>query len=48
MKHTVEKKAMEVLAKVVKATAQKEADSACFLFSYQPKLPKQLKNKNQK
>ena len=36
------------LPKVVKATAQKEADSACFLFGYQSKVPSGLKNKKQK
>ena len=48
LKHNVKVKTMEALAKVVKATAQKEEDSACFLFGYQPKVPSGLKNKKQK
>lgn len=43
MKKDNEKKILQALSKLVMATAEKEADSACFLFSYQPKMPDELK-----
>lgn len=43
MRRETKKKVLEVLAKMAMATASKEADSACFLFGYQPKMPDKLK-----
>ena len=42
----MKQKTMEIFSKIVKGTAEKEADSACLLFAYQPKMPEQLKKKN--
>ena len=36
MRKETKNKVLEVLAKMAMASASKEADSACFLFGYQP------------
>lgn len=43
MRKETKNKVLEVLAKMAMASASKEADSACFLFGYQPKMPDKLK-----
>lgn len=43
MEKYIKKKSLELLAKIVFSTAEKEANSACFLFGYQPKVPTKLK-----
>lgn len=48
MKKNVELKSLEILAKLAFSTAAKEANSACFLFGYQPKVPAALKEKKEK
>lgn len=45
MEKNKKQKTLELLAKVVFSTAEKEANSACFLFGYQPKVPTELKAK---
>ncbi len=47
MKKILETKALEILSKVAKKTAEKEANSACFAFAYQPKMPDALKKNKQ-
>ena len=39
------KKTWSVIAKTVYANARKEANSACVLFGYQPKISKKTKEK---
>lgn len=39
------KKACNVISKVALANAKKEANSACVLFGYQPKISKKTKGK---
>lgn len=48
MKRETKKKTLEILAKMAMATATKEANSACFLFGYQPKVPDELKKMRKK
>lgn len=43
MKEKVEIKMLKTISKVIMTTAKKEANSACFLFGYQPKIPNGLK-----
>lgn len=45
MKDKIEKVILKLVAKEVYSTAEKEANSACMFFAYQPRIPKQLKNK---
>ena len=45
MNKDAKKKTLEVVARIVMATAVKEADSACLLFAYQPKMPDELKRR---
>lgn len=45
MKERLCKKALEIASNAIYKTAVKEADSACLLFSYQPKVPKKLKKR---
>ncbi len=40
---------MRMLSKAILSNAKKEAESACIIFAYQPKMPekvKQLRRKN--
>lgn len=39
------KKALQFMSKIALANARKEANSACVLFGYQPKMPKNLKQR---
>lgn len=48
MEKNIKQKSLELLAKIVFLTAKKEANSACFLFGYQPKVPTELKTKKVK
>ena len=44
MKQKIEKATLGLLAKVARATAEREVNSACFLFAYQPEIPRKLEN----
>lgn len=39
----IKKKALGIISKAALANARKEVNSACVLFGYQPKMPKDLK-----
>lgn len=39
----IKKKVLKSASKLLFMTAKKEANSACLLFAYQPKAPKELK-----
>lgn len=41
----IKKTALGIVSKVALANARKEVNSACVLFGYQPKMPKDLKQK---
>lgn len=43
MKNKIKRNVLKLVAKAAYNTAEKEANSACMFFSYQPKVPKQLK-----
>lgn len=46
MKKENKKNFLELFAKVALHTAVTEANSACVFFSYQPRVPEQLKKEN--
>lgn len=39
----IKEKALGIISKAALANARKEVNSACVLFGYQPKMPKDLK-----
>ena len=41
----IKKTSLGIISKVALASARKEVNSACVLFGYQPKMPKDLKQK---
>ena len=43
MKEKIEIKILKVISRAIMTTAIREANAACFLFSYQPKIPNGLK-----
>ena len=43
--HKMRKRALKILSNAALANARKEANSACILFGYQPKMPKDLKQR---
>lgn len=40
----MKQKALRLISKAALANARKEANSACLLFGYQPKMPEKLKH----
>ena len=41
----IKKTSLGIISKVALASARKEVNSACVLFGYQPKMPKDLKKR---
>lgn len=48
MRRETKERTLKVLAKMAIMSATKEANSACFLFGYQPKMPDELKKMRKK